>query len=89
MSSSTRQQDLFDSAVDGRATNNHAYIDQAQSTTDEEEDPLSDDLLFEKLDDLRVEDEDWEVAERGLSFLLPFPSPGLLLILFYLFLKIL
>ena len=68
MTSSTRQQDLFDTSA-----NNPAYIDQVDSATDEEEDLLSNsdgDSLFDQLDDLRVEDEDWEIAERGLSFFL-------------------
>lgn len=72
MSPPTQQQDLFDLAAEGRAANNHAYIDQVDSGTDEEEKLLSnsdDDPLFDQLDDLRVEDEDWEFAERGSSFL--------------------
>jgi RIO kinase 1 len=36
-----------------------------------------DSVLFDKLDELRVEDEDWEIAERGLSFFLFSPSLGL------------
>ncbi|KAF9781875.1 RIO1-domain-containing protein [Thelephora terrestris] len=70
MSSSTRQQDLFDHATDGRAASDRAYIDQVDSATDEEEEPLSDsddDDFLDQLDDLRVEDEDWEATERGLS----------------------
>ena len=74
MTSSPGQQDLFD----GREASGHAYIDQVDSATDEEEEPLSDpddDVFF---DDLRVEDEDWEIAERGSFFFFrsfpPFPS---------------
>lgn len=81
MSSPPRQQDLCDGAADGRAVNGHAYIDQVGSATDEEEELLSDlddDVFFDRFDDLRVEDEDWEIAERGLSFsfslFLPFAS---------------
>ena len=73
MSPSPRQQDLVGYPVDGRAANDHAYIDQVDSATDEEEEPLSDpddDVLSDLSDDLRVEDEDWEIAERGLSFFL-------------------
>ena len=80
MPSSARQQDLFDCPADGRAANNHAYIDQVDSGTDEEEELLSnsdDDILFDQLDDLRVEDEDWEIAERGLSFFLFSPPTAL------------
>ena len=66
--SSSQQQGRFDDAAVGRAANDRAYIDQVDSATDnEEEEPLSDsddDVFF---DDLRVEDEDWEIAERGLS----------------------
>jgi len=71
MSSSPRQQDLVGCPTDGRAANDHAYIDQVDSATDEEEEPLSDpddDVPSDRSDDLRVEDEDWEIAERGLSF---------------------
>ena len=72
MSSPPQQQDLFGYPTDARATNDHAYIDQVDSATDEgEEEPLSDpddDVLSDLSDDLRVEDEDWEIAERGLSF---------------------
>lgn len=78
MTSSPGQQNLFD----GREASGHAYIDQVDSATDEEE-PLSDpddDVFF---DDLRVEDEDWEIAERGSFFFFrsalplthPFPPP--------------
>jgi len=67
MSPSPRQQDLFGYPADGRAANDHAYIDQVDSATDEEE-LLSDDVLSDRSDDLRVEDEDWEIAERGLFF---------------------
>ena len=72
MSSSARQQDRFDDAAVGRAPNDRTYIDQVDSATDKEEELLSDlddDVYF---DDLRVEDEDWEIAERGLSFSFPF-----------------
>ena len=75
MSSSPQQQDPASHPTDGRAPNDHAYIDQVDSTTDEEENLLSGsdgDAFFDRLDDLRVEDEDWEIAERGLSF--PFRS---------------
>jgi hypothetical protein len=68
MSSSPRQQGY---ATDGRAADSHAYIDQVDSATDEEEELLSDiddDVLFDQSDDLRVEDEDWEIAERGSTF---------------------
>lgn len=71
MSTSARQQDFSDGAADRRAGNYHAYIDQVDSATDEEEDLLSDiddDILLDHSDDLRVEDEDWEIAERGLCF---------------------
>jgi len=71
MSSSIRQQALFDGAADGRAANDNACIDQVDSATDEEEGLLSDlddDVFFDRFDDLRVEDEDWEIAERGLAF---------------------
>lgn len=77
MSSSTRQQGHLGYAVDGRAAGDHTYIDQVDSATDEEEELLSDpddDVLFDQFDDLRVEDEDWEIAERGLSFSFP-PFP--------------
>jgi len=75
MSSSTRQQDRFDDAAVGRAASDRAYIDQVDSATDKEEESLSDfddDVLSDYFDDLRVEDEDWEIAERGLSFSIPF-----------------
>jgi len=73
MSPSPRQQGLFDYAADGRTPNNHAYIDQVDSATDEEDllSDLDDDVLSDQFDDLRVEDEDWEIAERGLSFFSP------------------
>lgn len=61
------QQDRFDSATTGRAENDHAYTDLVDSVTDEEEELLSD-SDDGQLDDLRVEDEDWEIAERGLFF---------------------
>jgi hypothetical protein len=64
MSSSTRQQDLLDCTADGRTA---ARIDQVDSATDEEE-LLSDSDSADQSDELRVEDEDWEIAERGLSF---------------------
>ena len=66
--SSPTQQDPFDSALDGRAANDRAYIDQADTSTEEELCSCSDDdSLHGELDDLRVEDEDWEMAERGSS----------------------
>lgn len=66
--SSPTQQDPFDSALDGRAANDRAYIDQADTSTEEELWSFSDDdSLHGELDDLRVEDEDWEMAERGSS----------------------
>jgi len=71
MSSSARQQGRFDDAAVGRAAGDRAYIDQVDSATDKEEESLSDfddDSLFDDFDGLRVEDEDWEIAERGLSF---------------------
>ena len=70
MPPSTQQQDLSDCAAVGRAANNYAYIDQVDSATDEEEELLSnsDDSVLSDFDDLRVEDEDWEIAERGLPF---------------------
>ena len=71
MSSSVRQQGRFDDAAVGRAADDRAYIDQVDSATDKEEELLSDfddDVLFDDFDVLRVEDEDWEIAERGLSF---------------------
>lgn len=71
MASSTRQQNILDFAAEGRAANNHAYIDQVDSATVKEEllSNSDDDLFSNQLeDDLRVEDEDWEIAERGLSF---------------------
>ena len=83
MSPSPRQQGLFDYAADGRTPNNHAHIDQVDSATDEEDllSDLDDDVLSDQFDDLRVEDEDWEIAERGLSFF----SPPLVLRLTYRF----
>jgi len=48
----------------GWSSSDRAYVDQVDSATDEEE-PLSD---LDLSDDLRVEDEDWEIAERGLPF---------------------
>lgn len=86
MSSSTRQQDLADYPALGRAANDYAYIDQVDSATDEEEDPLSnldDDSISDQFDDLRVEDEDWEIAERGLSFFLFLSSLGFCLTCFF------
>ncbi|KAF9648187.1 RIO1-domain-containing protein [Thelephora ganbajun] len=72
MPSSTRQQGLLDYAADGRAANDHAYVDQVDSATDEEEEEellsdLDDYALVDQFDDLRVEDEDWEVAERDFT----------------------
>lgn len=78
MSSSIRQQDLFGRAADGRSAGDHTYIDQVDSATDEEEELSSDtddDILFDKFDDLQVEDEDWEIAERGLFFSFSFVLP--------------
>ena len=75
MSSSTRQQDQFNDAALGRAAGDSAYIDQVDSATDKEEESLSDfddDVLSDYFDDLRVEDEDWEIAERGLFFSVQF-----------------
>ena len=84
MSSSVRQQGRFDDAAVGRAAGDPAYIDQVDSATDKEEESLSDfddDVFFDDFDVLRVEDEDWEIAERGLSFSFSFAlrltfSPG-------------
>ena len=73
MLSPIRQQDQFDYAADGRAANDTAYIDQIDSATDEEElssDP-EDEVFSGQSDDLRVEDEDWEIAERGPPFSFP------------------
>ena len=80
MPSSLEQQDLPD-CRDARAGDYRAYIDQVDSATDEEEELLSDlddEVFFDRFDDLRVVDEDWEIAERGSSpfrrSFLPFTS---------------
>ena len=87
--SSSPQQDLLDSATPGRAENHLAYTNLVDSVTDEEEELLSDsdDDILDQLDDLRVEDEDWEIAERGLSpFFARFsPLASCLLLLLLLF----
>ena len=77
MSPSVGQQDLFDDATEGRSAGDRTYIDQVDSATDEEEllSDTDDDVLFDKFDDLQVEDEDWEIAERGLFFSFSFALP--------------
>lgn len=77
MSPTIRQQDLFGDAADGRSAGDRTYIDQVDSDTDEEEllSDTDDDVLSDKFDDLQVEDEDWEIAERGLFFSFSFSLP--------------
>ena len=60
-----RQQDLVGYPADSRGANDRAYIDQVDSATSEEEEPLSDPDdggLSDLADDLRVEDEDWVIV---------------------------
>jgi len=54
-----------------------AYIDTYNFNDDEESDDdvdEEDDLYDEYYDDNRVEDEDWEVAERGRPLILLYPT---------------
>jgi hypothetical protein len=53
-------------AVDARR---YHYIDDTPLDLSEDSSVGDDDLYSEDLDDTRVEDEDWEIAERGRKIL--------------------
>jgi hypothetical protein len=66
----------FDDAVEVDSRHGRAYIDQESapqvsyafsdsSPSDEDDDDFSEDLGEDYFDDLRVEDEDWEISEKG------------------------
>jgi hypothetical protein len=68
----------FDDAVEVDSRPGHAYIDQdstpqfsyVSSDSSLSDDDFSEDL-DEDFDDLRVEDEDWEISEKGMPFHIP------------------
>ena len=62
----------FDDAPETDARANHTYIDTHPADLDEslleysEQEDDDDDEIDEAYDDNRVEDEDWEIADRGI-----------------------
>ena len=62
----------FDDALETDARANHTYIDTHPPDLDEslleytEQEDDDDDEIDDAYDDNRVEDEDWEIADRGI-----------------------
>lgn len=73
----------FDDAVEPNSRPGHAYIDEQpvpaasdasdSDSTSSENEEYSEDLYED--DDLRVEDEDWEISERGVFLISPMHVP--------------
>lgn len=49
----------------------YSYIDSSDESSDSPEAEISEEDIDETYEDDRVEDEDWEIAERGLFWPLP------------------
>jgi hypothetical protein len=58
-----------DAPIDDSSLRRYNYIDDTPLEHSEDSSEGDDDLYSEDLDDTRVEDEDWEIAERGRNFL--------------------